>query len=202
MYLAEQGVESFAQITDSDDWIFIPSACWRQIRAGILSTTRFAGILFIDEHRLAVYDIGDGNMDWQSMAEHSLFYRKYWEHETCATGVLMICDERDVIERFRGKHNKCNGPAQGDYEDHPMRYFINVTTDLLKYTYFFATVKFNIEFKAKLASGELPNFYPPVNYAIYLPRQDLAIAKMYDDVSNAEGTLFYGYRRSENAQND
>ncbi|MDR0839244.1 MAG: hypothetical protein LBN99_06335, partial [Oscillospiraceae bacterium] len=32
MYLAEQGVESFAQITDSDDWIFIPSACWRQIR--------------------------------------------------------------------------------------------------------------------------------------------------------------------------
>ena len=42
---------------------FIPSACWRKIAPGILSTTRFSGMLIAGKRRLAVYDIGDGAME-------------------------------------------------------------------------------------------------------------------------------------------
>ena len=42
---------------------FIPSACWRKIAPGILSTTRFTGMLMAGKHHLAVYDIGDGAME-------------------------------------------------------------------------------------------------------------------------------------------
>jgi hypothetical protein len=271
MYLAECGVESYDRVPDNDDeWFFIPSACWRRLRPGILSTTRFAGMLFIGAHRLAVYDIGDGNMEWQLKAEHSLFYRKYGDYETRATGVLMlcddeqrveiaqriirttmwkrkqllndkrtqerdrpvqyvkapirlaayfervymttpkllsqsldaICDEYDAIEHYRGNNARSGDPKHGDYEDYPTRYFFNATTDLLKYVYFFAAVKADIEFRTKVAAGELPFYGEYVNYAICLPRQDTAIAKMYDDVSNAEGSIYYEYICPENVQND
>lgn len=46
---------------DRQEWeapYFIPSACWRRIAPGILSTTRFTGMLMAGKHRLAVYDIG------------------------------------------------------------------------------------------------------------------------------------------------
>lgn len=72
---------------------FIPSARWRDIAPGILSTTRFVGMLTAGEHRLAVYDIGDGKMEWQVRAEGSLFYTKYGSYETKATGMLLICRE-------------------------------------------------------------------------------------------------------------
>jgi len=71
---------------------FVPSACWRNIAPGILSTTRFAGMLVDGTHRLAVYDIGDGQMDWQVRAEGSLFYTKYGRYETKATGMILVCD--------------------------------------------------------------------------------------------------------------
>ncbi len=72
---------------------FIPSACWRDIAPGILSTTRFAGMLAGFGHRLAVYDIGDGTMEWQVRAEGSLFYTRYGSFETKATGMLLVCHE-------------------------------------------------------------------------------------------------------------
>ena len=42
---------------------FIPSTCWRRIAPGLLSTTRFVGMLIWTDIRLAVYDIGDGAME-------------------------------------------------------------------------------------------------------------------------------------------
>ncbi len=81
---------------------FIPSACWRNIAKGILSTTRFAGILCAYDKKYAVYDIGDGNMEWQLRAESSLFYTKYGSYETKADGIIFICDDgkREKIAEF------------------------------------------------------------------------------------------------------
>ena len=71
---------------------FIPSTCWRKIAPGILSTTRFAGMLMSGKERLAVYDIGDGKMEWQVRAEGSLFYVRYGSFQTKATGMVLICN--------------------------------------------------------------------------------------------------------------
>lgn len=77
---------------------FIPSARWRDIAPGILSTTRFTGMLVAGKHRLAVYDIGDGTMEWQVRAEGSLFYTRYGSYETKATGMLLVCHEENRVK--------------------------------------------------------------------------------------------------------
>jgi hypothetical protein len=71
---------------------FIPSNKWREIRSGIISTTRFNGMLCYKNMRLAVYYIGNGDFEWQAFAEGSLFFRKYGTYESRATGMLLICD--------------------------------------------------------------------------------------------------------------
>ena len=48
-------------------------------------------MLIVGSERYAVYDIGDGRMDWQVRAESSLFYCKYGTVETMATGMILIC---------------------------------------------------------------------------------------------------------------
>lgn len=80
---------------------FIPSACWRKIAPGILSTTRFSGMLIAGKRRLAVYDIGDGAMEWQVRAEGSLFYTRYGSYETKATGMLLVCREGARVKAAR-----------------------------------------------------------------------------------------------------
>lgn len=92
-WMERNGITCCGERQDSDDPYFIPSACWRNIAPGILSTTRFAGMLMAGEHRLAVYDIGNGAMEWQVRAEGSLFYTRYGSYETKATGMLLICHE-------------------------------------------------------------------------------------------------------------
>lgn len=72
---------------------FVPSARWRNINTGILSTARFAGVLVTDCHRLAVYDIGDGRMEWQLRAEGSLFQGQHM-----ATGMIFICHPDKYFE--------------------------------------------------------------------------------------------------------
>ena len=99
MLLAEIDVPSFGELTDFKWFHFIPSACWRNIAPGILSTTRFLGMLMvIGGYRYAVYDIGDGQMEWQSRAEGSLFYTKYGSYETRADGMLLVCSDEKRIE--------------------------------------------------------------------------------------------------------
>lgn len=254
MFLGEVGIESFATPEEAARACFIPSACWRKIRPGILSTTRFAGILFIGAHRLAVYDIGNGDMEWQLRAERSLFYHNYGDYETKATGMLFICDDgkkdeiakniirttmwnrkqligsESLLERerpvkyvhapirvawyyehvylttpetlltslkaiskeesriinFQGDNPKCDSPKAGDYEAWPYRYFVNITTDLLKYVYYFAAAKSLMEFRKEHASE--------LNYAIILPKKDYGILRMYLDVVLMEGMKFYEYK--------
>jgi hypothetical protein len=99
MLLNKIGIESVSSPFDTEYECFIPSACWRKLRTNILSTTRFVGILYVGSHRLAVYDIGDGSMDWQIRAERSLFFPIWHEDfDTHATGMLFICDEDKRIE--------------------------------------------------------------------------------------------------------
>ena len=97
--LEKNGVEISGERYDIDEPQFIPSACWREIAPGILSTTRFAGMLLAYGKKYAVYDIGDGTMEWQVRAETSLFYRKYGSYETRADGMILICTDgkRDEI---------------------------------------------------------------------------------------------------------
>ncbi len=90
-WMERNGIPSFGELQEGDGPYFIPSACWRKIAPGILSTTRFAGMLIAGTYRLAVYDIGDGTMEWQVRAEGSLFYTRYGRYETNATGMLLVC---------------------------------------------------------------------------------------------------------------
>lgn len=97
--LRKIGIEIVASPAMSEYECFIPSTCWRKIRHGILSTVRFTGMLFIGSHKLAIYDIGDGSMEWQLRAEKSLFYSHFNEEfDTTATGMLFICDNDKRIE--------------------------------------------------------------------------------------------------------
>lgn len=91
--MERHGIPSFADRQEDGKPYFIPSACWRKIAPGILSTTRFVGMLLAGEHRLAVYDIGDGAMEWQVLAEGSLLYTRHGSYETRATGMLLVCRE-------------------------------------------------------------------------------------------------------------
>ena len=99
MWMDKQGFPSLGELPEGPGIFFIPSACWRKIAPGILSTTRFVGMLVGCQKKLAVYDIGDGHMEWQMRAEGSLFYTKYSSYETRATGMLLVCREekRDEV---------------------------------------------------------------------------------------------------------
>ena len=98
MWLGKCGVPTFAEQQDTEEPYFIPSACWRKIALGILSTTRFAGILMAYDKRYVVYDIGDGTMEWQVRAESSLFYYRYGSFETKAHGMILICEDCGRVE--------------------------------------------------------------------------------------------------------
>lgn len=91
--LEECGIFSSGTLLDTEAPYFIPSACWRKVASGILSTTRFTGMLMLADRCIAVYDIGDGNMEWQLRAESSLFYTRYGSYETKADGMLLACRE-------------------------------------------------------------------------------------------------------------
>ncbi len=93
MWMEKNGVPISGELMDTEEPYFIPSARWRDIAKGILSTTRFAGVLLAYEKRYAVYDIGDGTMDWQLRAESSLFYYKYGSFNTKADGMILICED-------------------------------------------------------------------------------------------------------------
>ena len=97
MWMAEHGFFAGPKAS-SLSVVFIPSACWRGIAPGILSTSRFVGVLVGSGQRLAVYDIDDGHMDWQIRAESSLFYTKYGKAKTQATGMLLVCQEEKRVE--------------------------------------------------------------------------------------------------------
>lgn len=96
--IEEHGIPAVAEVPKSPEPVFIPSACWRSIAPGILSTTRFIGMVLAGKEKLAVYDIEDGSMEWQVRAEGSLFYTKYGSYETKATGMILVCQD--------GKRNK------------------------------------------------------------------------------------------------
>lgn len=99
--MEQNGIPSFGELQERDRPYFIPSACWRKIAPGILSTTRFAGMLVAGAHRLAVYDIGDGTMEWQIRAEGSLFYTRYGRYETKTTGMLLVCQKEARLKAAR-----------------------------------------------------------------------------------------------------
>ena len=101
MWMEKIGIPVSGELLDTEEPYFIPSARWRNIAKGILSTTRFAGMLIAYDKKYAVYDIGDGTMEWQLRAESSLFYYRYGSFETKADGMIMICDDgkRNEIAR-------------------------------------------------------------------------------------------------------
>ena len=91
--LEKNGVRIIGEVPEEKDPHFIPSACWREIAPGILSTTRFLGMLLAYGRKYAIYNIGDGSMEWQVRAESSLFYTRYGSYETKADGMILVCDD-------------------------------------------------------------------------------------------------------------
>ncbi len=108
--MERNGVPVTDEIPDEDDPHFIPSACWRKLAPGITSTTRFMGVLLAYGRKYAVYDIGDGTMEWQMKAEVSLFSRKYNSYETRADGMIFICQDgmREKIAERIVRHTMWN----------------------------------------------------------------------------------------------
>ncbi len=98
MLLNEIFVPSYGELRDRGWFYFVPSARWRDTAPGILSTTRFVGMLILHDRRYAVYDIGDGKMEWQARAEGSLFYTRRGSHSTRATGMVFVCSDDKRIE--------------------------------------------------------------------------------------------------------
>ena len=108
--------------------IFIPSAHWRKIRLGITSTSRFLGILIYRDIKFAVYNIDEG-MEWQGMAESSLFYWHHGAYETKADAMLMICESdaprlaKQIIQRTMWDRKKLIKQENYSFEpDKPHRY--------------------------------------------------------------------------------
>ncbi len=122
------GIRNTDKLLNNTDIYFIPSACWRNIAPGILSTTRFVGMLIAYNKKYAVYDIGDGSMEWQVRAESSLFYTKYGHYETKADGMIMICDsgKRNTIAENIIRHTMWNRKSllNGQYteRERPVRF--------------------------------------------------------------------------------
>lgn len=96
--LAACGISGCDSLPTKGGNVFIPAPKWRDIRIGLLSTVRFAGMLYWETERLVVYDIGDGSMQWQLFAERSLFFASYGSYETRATGMLFLCENDKCIE--------------------------------------------------------------------------------------------------------
>jgi len=128
MWMEMRGVPLSRELLDTEEPYFIPSACWRNIGKGILSTTRFVGMLVAYDKRYAVYDIGDGTMEWQIKAEASLFFYRYGSTKTKAHGMILICDDgkRDEIARQIIRHTMWNRKTllkdQYAETDKPVRY--------------------------------------------------------------------------------
>ena len=255
--LEKVGVEITGERYDMDEPQFIPSARWREIAPGILSTTRFAGMLLAYGKKYAVYDIGDGTMEWQVRAETSLFYRKYGSYETRADGMILICNNgmreevaKKIIQQtmwsrktlLKERYAETNKPIrysrspiklrkqyrrvylttpeqlqislkriyteeediansvsdseplndreEGDRVVWPVRYFINPAYDILKFVYFFSTVKSLISL---LESNDI-GARIEVQYAMILYKEDTKILRMYPDVVMSERVTFYLYQ--------
>lgn len=255
--LEKVGVEISGERYDMDEPHYIPSACWREIAPGILSTTRFAGMLLAYGKKYAVYDIGDGTMEWQVRAESSLFYRKYGSYETRADGMILICNngmreevakkiirqtmwsrkqllkdryaetdkpircsrspiklrkqyrrvylttpeqlqislkriytEEEDITNSVSDSEPLNDCEVGDRVVWPVRYFINPAYDILKFVYFFSTVKSLISL---LESNDI-GARIEVQYAMILYKEDTKILRMYPDVVMSERVTFYLYQ--------
>ena len=52
--MEEHGIPTVAEVPKSSTPVFIPSACWRNIAPGILSTTRFTGMVLAGEEKLEI----------------------------------------------------------------------------------------------------------------------------------------------------
>lgn len=96
--LGWHGIQTATEIPQVGQNCFIPSAIWRNLRSGLISTTRFLGILFYEGMRLAVYNVGDGNYEWQMRAECSLHYKRYDAPEKRATGIFLVCNDGCGLE--------------------------------------------------------------------------------------------------------
>jgi hypothetical protein len=75
-------------------------------------------------------------------------------------------DEEYEIWAMCGNQERCNPLSKADYESSSRRYFVNLTTDLLKYVNFFIETK---------ESGE-------IKYTIIAPKEDMPIIEMYPEI--------------------
>ena len=262
MWMERIGIPISAELLDTEEPYFVPSACWRNIAKGILSATRFAGVLLAYDKRYAVYDIGDGTMEWQLRAECSLFSYKYGSFETRVHGMIFICDDgkrseiaKQIIRhtmwsrktllkehytetdkpvqysqspiklRTQYEHVYLTTPAlletsleriydedyyiesgveggillkepkQGDVEVYLRRYYLNPAFDILKLVHFFSSVKSDVEISQWI-------HLPEIQRILVVYREDLDVARMYDDVNKAKGVDIRVYRPARDSEED
>ncbi len=112
--------------------------------------------------------------------------------ETLADDIQSILDEKAKILYFCNNEvgTLLSDPACGDYECQSKRYFVNITSDLLKFVYFFSAAKSQLALKKKLDAFTATE----LQYAIIFLERDRPILRMYQDLLDMEGLSFYVYR--------
>ena len=85
-----------AALSAASRFLTLSFFCFSVMESGSLSMRSLSKSDFLPlayGKKYAVYDIGDGTMDWQLRAESSLFYYKYGSFETKADGMILICED-------------------------------------------------------------------------------------------------------------
>ena len=83
-------------------------------------------------------------------------------------------------------------PKQGDVEVYPKRDYLNPAFDILKLVHFFSTVKSDAEMSQRM-------HMPEIQRILVVYREDLEVARMYEDVNEAKGVDIRVYRPAQDA---
>lgn len=125
--------------------------------------------------------------------------RIQYEHVYLTTPVRLQNDLQRIYteERYIGsiipEAHSVYDPKEGDLEKWPLRYYVNPAFDLLKLVYFFSAVK---ELLGLIEQGENVS---DIKYALIMHKENLKIAKMYEDVLHSERVVFYEIKSGQNA---
>ena len=101
-----------------------------------------------------------------------------------------IYTEEEDIANSVSDSEPLNDREEGDRVVWPVRYFINPAYDILKFVYFFSSVKSLISL---LESNDI-GARIEVQYAMILYKEDTKILRMYPDVVMSERVTFYLYQ--------
>lgn len=213
--MEKNGIPAVGNIPASPESCFIPSACWRNIAPGILSTTRFTGMLLVcrgsarikaarniirqtmwNRRRLLQESCLERNKPTR-WSRSPIKLRANYEHvylttpEHLTVSLNRILDEERYIQALCDENSGTRQGSQGigDIAVGLRRLFVNPSSDLLKYVRYFSAVK------DYLVPEDDTHFQQSkIEIELYIHKIDHPIAGMYPELYGLEGLRIYAYR--------